>query len=102
MLYPIMNVKDGLLFPLLFLAFLPLPSCTRTVYVPEEAVVRDGKYDTAFPRFEAADQLGVPLLGTSTCFHFYRTLQARGLGGEGNHAMIKALEHLAGLEVGGA
>ena len=51
---------------------------------------------------EAADQLGVPLLGTSTCFHFYRTLQARGLGGEGNHAMIKALEHLAGLEVGGA
>jgi len=51
---------------------------------------------------EAADQLGVPLLGTSTCFHFYRTLQARGLGGEGNHAMIKALEHLADLQVGGA
>ena len=51
---------------------------------------------------EAADQLGVPLVGTSTCFHLYRTLQARGLGDEGNHAMIKALEHLAGLEVGGA
>ncbi len=51
---------------------------------------------------EAADQLGVPLLGTSTCFNFYRTLQARGLGGEGNHAMIKALEHLADLQVGGA
>ncbi len=51
---------------------------------------------------EAADQLGVPLVGTSTCFHLYRTLQARGLGHEGNHAMIKALEHLAGLELGGA
>lgn len=52
-----MNGKDSLLFPLLFLAFLPLPSCTRTVYVPEEAVVQDGKYDTAFPRSEAAEQL---------------------------------------------
>jgi 3-hydroxyisobutyrate dehydrogenase len=51
---------------------------------------------------EAADQLGVPLVGTSTCFHLYRTLQARGLGHEGNHALIKALEHLANVEVGGA
>lgn len=49
---------------------------------------------------EAADQMGVPLLGTSTCFNLYRTLQAQGLGLEGNHALIKALEHLAGLEVG--
>ena len=49
---------------------------------------------------EAADQFGVPLMGTSTCFHLYRTLQAQGLGHEGNHAMIKALEHLAGVEVG--
>lgn len=51
---------------------------------------------------EAADQLGVPLVGTSTCFHLYRTLQARGLGHEGNHALIKALEHLANVEVGSA
>ena len=43
---------------------------------------------------EAADELGVPLMATSTCFHLYRTLQRRGLGGEGNHALIKALEHL--------
>ena len=50
---------------------------------------------------DAADELGVPLLGTSTCFHFYRTLQQRGLGAEGNHALIKALEHLSGIEVGG-
>ncbi len=49
---------------------------------------------------EAADQFGVPLMGTSTCFHLYRTLQAQGLGHEGNHAMLKALEHLAGVEVG--
>ncbi len=49
---------------------------------------------------EAADQLGVPLIATSLVFNLYRTLQARGLGNEGNHALIKALEHLAGIEVG--
>lgn len=49
---------------------------------------------------EAADQLGVPLLGAGTCFQLYRTLQQRGLGGDGNHALIKALEHLAGVKVG--
>ena len=52
-----MNVKDRLLFLLILLALLPFLSCTRTVYVSEEAVVQDGKYDTAFPRFEAAAQL---------------------------------------------
>ena len=50
----------------------------------------------------AADQLGVPLPATSLIFNLYRTLQARGLGAEGNHALIKALEHLAGYEVAGA
>lgn len=50
---------------------------------------------------EAADQFGVPALGTSMIFNLYRTLQAQGLGGEGNHALVKALEHLAGIEVGG-
>lgn len=49
---------------------------------------------------EAADAFGVPLMGTSTCFHLYRTLQAQGLGHEGNHALIKALENLAGVQVG--
>jgi 3-hydroxyisobutyrate dehydrogenase len=48
----------------------------------------------------AADKLGVPLPATSMIFQLYRTLQARGLGGEGNHALIKALENLAGVEVG--
>lgn len=50
---------------------------------------------------EAADQLGVPVLGTSLVFNLYRTLQQQGLGAEGNHALVKALEHLAGLEVDG-
>jgi 3-hydroxyisobutyrate dehydrogenase len=49
---------------------------------------------------DAADELGVPLVGCSTTFHLYRTLQTRGLGGEGNHALIKALEYLADVRVG--
>jgi 3-hydroxyisobutyrate dehydrogenase len=50
---------------------------------------------------EAADQMGVPTLATSFVFNLYRTLQAKGLGGEGNHALVKALEKLAGFEVAG-
>ncbi len=50
---------------------------------------------------EAADEMGVPLLGTSLVFQLYRTLQAQGLGGEGNHALVKALERLMGVELGG-
>jgi len=49
---------------------------------------------------DAADELGVPLSGTSLIFQLYRTLEARGLELEGNHALVKALEHLAGFEVG--
>lgn len=45
---------------------------------------------------QAADQMGVPALATSLTFQLYRTLQAQGLGGEGNHALIKALRNLAG------
>ena len=48
---------------------------------------------------KAADELGVPLLGTSTVFNLYRTLQAQGLGAEGNHALVKALENLAGFKI---
>jgi 2-hydroxy-3-oxopropionate reductase len=47
---------------------------------------------------DAADQLGVPTTTTSTIFHLYRVLQRDGLGGEGNHALIKALERLAGIQ----
>jgi 3-hydroxyisobutyrate dehydrogenase len=49
---------------------------------------------------EAADQSGVPIPATSLIFNLYRTLEAQGLGSEGNHALVKALEHLAGFEVG--
>jgi 3-hydroxyisobutyrate dehydrogenase-like beta-hydroxyacid dehydrogenase len=49
---------------------------------------------------EAADELGVPTLGTSLAFHLYRTLQEQGLGAEGNHAMVKALENMTGIIVG--
>jgi 3-hydroxyisobutyrate dehydrogenase len=48
---------------------------------------------------EAADQFGVPTLGTSTVFQLYRTLQQQGLGGDGNHALVKALENLAGFQI---
>ncbi len=47
-----------------------------------------------------ADGLGVPALLSSMVFHLYRTLQAAGLGSDGNHALIKALERLSGLVVG--
>ena len=49
---------------------------------------------------EAADELGVPALGTSLAFHLYRSLQQQGLGGDGNHALVKALEQMTGIEVG--
>jgi 3-hydroxyisobutyrate dehydrogenase len=49
---------------------------------------------------EAADELGIPIPATALVFQFYRTLQQQGLGGEGNHALARALEHLAGLEIG--
>ena len=41
---------------------------------------------------ESADQMGVPLIATSLVFQLYRTLQAQGLGGDGNHGLVKALE----------
>jgi 3-hydroxyisobutyrate dehydrogenase len=44
-----------------------------------------------------ADELRVPMLATSTVFQLYRTLQREGLGAEGNHALIKAVERLAGI-----
>jgi 3-hydroxyisobutyrate dehydrogenase len=48
---------------------------------------------------EAADQQGAPLPGTALIFQLYRTLEARGLSGDGNHALVKALEALAGFEI---
>jgi 3-hydroxyisobutyrate dehydrogenase len=48
---------------------------------------------------EAADEVGAPLPGTALIFQLYRALQANGRGQEGNHALIKALELMAGMEV---
>lgn len=49
---------------------------------------------------EAADDLGVPLPGTSLVFQMYRALQSRGLGSEGNHALVKALEEMSDIRLG--
>jgi 3-hydroxyisobutyrate dehydrogenase len=49
---------------------------------------------------EAGDQLGLPLIGTGLVFQLFRTLQQQGLGAEGNHALVKALENLSGIKLG--
>jgi len=49
---------------------------------------------------EAADEVGATLPGTALVFQLYRSLQARGLGAEGNHALVKALENLTGRKLG--
>ena len=49
---------------------------------------------------QAADAAAVPLPATTTVFQLYRILQKDGLGHEGNHALIKALEKLTGVTVG--
>lgn len=51
---------------------------------------------------EAADAMGIPLPSTALVFQFYRALQQQGLGGDGNHALARALERLAGVEIGHA
>lgn len=49
---------------------------------------------------ESADEVGIPMPGVALVFQLYRSLQARGMGGEGNHALVKALEELAGIQIG--
>lgn len=46
---------------------------------------------------ESGDKIGVPLVATSLVYQLYRTLQAEGFGGEGNHALIRAIEKLSGV-----
>lgn len=50
----------------------------------------------------AADALGIPLPHTGLILSYYRALQTTGQGSEGNHALVKALERLAGMLIGGA
>ena len=49
---------------------------------------------------QAADAVGSPIPGTALVFQLYRALQNEGLGEEGNHALVKALEEMSGVEVG--
>ena len=49
---------------------------------------------------DTADEYGAPLPGTALVFQLYRALQQQGLGSDGNHALVKALELMSGIEVG--
>ena len=51
---------------------------------------------------EAADEVASPLPGTALVFQMYRSLQRDGLGHLGNHALVIALERMAGIEMGSA
>jgi 3-hydroxyisobutyrate dehydrogenase len=51
---------------------------------------------------EAADEMGIPLPASALIFQLYRSLQTLGYGREGNHALIKALEHMCGIQAGHA
>lgn len=48
---------------------------------------------------DEADRIGFPTIATSLVYQLYRSLQATGHGSEGNHALVKALESLAGFEL---
>lgn len=49
---------------------------------------------------EAFERLRLPAVGTALISQLYATLQYRELGADGNHALVRALEHLSGVEVG--
>ena len=51
---------------------------------------------------DAANELGVPVPATALVFQLYRGLQQQGLGQEGNHALVKALEQMSGISLGKA
>jgi len=48
---------------------------------------------------DAARELHLPLPGTALTHQLYQAVETRGGGNEGNHALVKALEALAGIEV---
>ncbi len=48
---------------------------------------------------EAAEELGFPVIATSLVHQLYLTLQRQGMGSDGNHALVKALESLAGISL---
>lgn len=48
---------------------------------------------------ESAEELGVPMLATSLVHQLYNKLQREGKGGLGNHALVQALEEMAGVRL---
>lgn len=50
---------------------------------------------------EAADDMNLPLLNTTTIHNLFRILEADGLADEGTQALVKALEKLTGVTVEG-
>jgi len=48
---------------------------------------------------ESAKELGVPMLATSLVHQLYNRLQRQGKGGLGNHALVQALEEMAGVKL---
>lgn len=50
---------------------------------------------------ESAEELGVPMLATSMVHQLYNKLQREGKGGLGNHALVQALEEMAGVRLNG-
>lgn len=47
---------------------------------------------------EASGEVGAPLLVTTMAQQLYSLLQADGAGSEGNHALVRTIERLAGVE----
>jgi 3-hydroxyisobutyrate dehydrogenase len=50
---------------------------------------------------DAADKLNLALPGTALTHQLYQAIEVQGLGNEGNHALVKALEALAAIQVKG-
>lgn len=48
---------------------------------------------------ESAEELGVPMLATSMVHQLYNKLQREGKGSLGNHALVQALEEMAGIRL---
>jgi 3-hydroxyisobutyrate dehydrogenase-like beta-hydroxyacid dehydrogenase len=48
---------------------------------------------------EAAEELGLPMMATSMVHQLYNKLQKDGKGGLGNHALVQAMEDMAGVRL---
>ena len=80
---------EALIESILFVAEEPITTneFAEVLELPLEDVDADGQWDAGEPPLK------------DIVFNLYQSLQAQGLGSEGNHALAKALEHLAGMEI---